>query len=93
MLFLATALHETGGGNLGSYKDYRALKEVGGSGAGYLQITGKNTNHRAFLDYIGDSFVGDTQDYIAKNYAWESAGWVWSICKHNNTVPNLNDYV
>jgi hypothetical protein len=63
-------------------------------GAGYIQITHRET-HLAFLKSMGDDFSGaDTATYISENYALESALWFWSSEKAKSTsVGSLNDYV
>lgn len=60
-------------------------------GAGYIQITSKDT-HREFLKSMNDSFAGiDTATYIEKHYALEASAWYWS--KMNKTSEkNLNAY-
>jgi hypothetical protein len=62
-------------------------------GAGYIQITHKET-HKKFLESVNDSFDGaDTATYIAENYPWEAAGWFWSATDAKSTsAGSLNDY-
>ena len=54
-------------------------------GAGHLQLTW-DYNYKAFADYMGDPRIyTDGPQYVAKNYAWLSAGWVWV----NNGINNI----
>ena len=54
-------------------------------GAGHLQLTW-DYNYQAFADYMGDPRIyTDGPQYVAKNYAWLSAGWVWV----NNGINNI----
>jgi len=97
-LFLATTGHESGLGKdtleklqgettMGGYKNNER-------GAGYIQITWKDT-HRKFLDSVGDDFSGeDTATYISTHYPWEAAAWFWSSKEAKSTsAGSLNDYV
>jgi hypothetical protein len=94
---MATCGHESGKGRLtleglnkdgstvGSYKKTER-------GAGYIQITWRET-HLEFLESVNDNFTGeDTAAYIAKNYPWEAAGWFWSSVAKTGQ-GSLNNYV
>ncbi|KAK2955031.1 putative Membrane-bound lytic murein transglycosylase D precursor [Blattamonas nauphoetae] len=55
-------------------------------GAGYLQMTGRY-NYQKFANYVGDQNVMQGVQYVARNYAWKSAGFWW----HNNKMNALCD--
>ena len=100
-LFLATCAHESGRGRLRleglplfSWVSY----SIHDRGAGYLQITHRNT-HLAFLASVGDGFNGqNTAEHIANNWPWESAAWFWTRMGANmrpsvRTAPDtLNNF-
>lgn len=78
---------ETGGDAHYAEHGYRAEER----GAGYLQITHR-PKQLEFLKAVKDSFHGaDTATYIAENYPWESACWIWSEGK-TSPAPNPNEY-
>lgn len=78
---------ETGGDAHYTEHGYRAEER----GAGYLQITHR-PKQLEFLKAVKDSFHGaDTATYIAENYPWESACWIWSEGK-TSPAPNPNEY-
>ena len=93
-LFFATCGHESGKGRTrleqlnadgSTVGDYSPNER----GAGYIQITHRNT-HLAFLASIGDSFIGEnTAEYIAQNYPWEAAAWFWTSTRFANIRPSL----
>lgn len=98
-LFLATCGHESGKGlsmlellNSDGSTVGRYFPEQ--RGAGYIQITWRDT-HLEFLKSVGDGFNGeDTATYIAQNYPWEAAGWFWSSTKAKKAGKvSLNEYV
>lgn len=61
-------------------------------GAGYIQITWRDT-HLEFLNAMGDSFNGDnTADYIAQNYPIEAFVWYWTNAD-KTSMHSLNVYV
>ncbi len=61
-------------------------------GAGYIQITWRET-HLKFLNAINDSFNGeDTATYIAENYPIEASVWYWTSFEKTGE-GNLNAYV
>lgn len=73
---------------------YFANKKYGKNerGAGYIQITWRNT-HLAFLKSMNDSFSGaDTATYIANKYPMEASAWFWSNMQKTGE-GNLNAYV
>jgi predicted chitinase len=97
-LFLATCGHESGKGSNSLEKLNKDGTTVGEykkneRGAGYIQITWKDT-HKKFLKTVNDSFDGeDTATYISDNYPWEAAGWFWSSKEAKSTAAgSLNDY-
>ena len=46
-------------------------------GAGYLMMRGRK-NYQEFADYVDDDDVmNQGAEYVAKNYAWKSAGFTW----------------
>ena len=50
-------------------------------GAGYIHLTWKTTYYE-FAKYIGDpKILEEGAEYVAENYAWESAAWFWSVYK------------
>lgn len=58
-------------------------------GAGYIQLS-HDYNYREFADYIGDpEVINQGYSYVAKNYAWETAGWYWSV--YANINNGIND--
>lgn len=91
-LFMATCGHESGKGRLRleslpllSWVNYEPHER----GAGYIQITWRET-HLAFLESVKDSFSGqNTAEYIAQNYPWEAAAWFWTSPAHANLRPSL----
>lgn len=95
-MFFATVASETDCGRLVleeggdahyAKHGYRAEER----GAGYLQITHRS-KQLEFLEAVEDPFQGaDTAAYIAENYPWESACWVWSVGK-TSPAPNPNEY-
>ncbi|OPZ89759.1 MAG: tRNA nuclease WapA precursor [Firmicutes bacterium ADurb.Bin419] len=96
-LFMATMAEESGWGKYtieqGS-DSYFAGKKYGknGRGAGYIQITWRDT-HLKFLKSMGDNFSGaDTAQYIADHYPMEAAAWFWSN-EAKTGEGNLNAYV
>lgn len=61
-------------------------------GAGYIQITWRET-HLKFLNAINDSFNGkNTATYIAENYPIEASVWYWTSFEKTGE-GNLNAYV
>lgn len=54
-------------------------------GAGYLQVTGKN-NYQALAKAAGDPKIMNGAEYVAKNYAWESAGYWWKSNNMNKRI-------
>ena len=97
-LFMATMAAESDWGKKsleeGSEKYFNDHGYTGNTrGAGYIQITGKDT-HKEFLKSIPeDSYSGkDTATYIANNYALEASAWYWSNMKKTGE-GNLNAYV
>ena len=96
-LFMATMAAESDYGRVALEEgsdSYFAEKSYGKNrrGAGYIQITHKET-HLAFLKTMNDSFSGeDTASYIAKNYAMEASAWYWSKMQKTGE-GNLNAYV
>ena len=55
-------------------------------GAGYIQITWKDAYYK-FAKYIGDDEILNRGcEYVAGNYAWESAGWFWTVFKKLNSM-------
>lgn len=60
--------------NLGAkYKNYGAKYR----GAGALQLT-HYCEYKGFSDFINDpKIVSEGAGYVAKNYFWDSAGWLW----------------
>ena len=73
-----TMLHEKYNGTPEEY-----FKKVDGGakyrGAGYIHLTHKY-NYQAFANYVNDPKVVDEgYSYVEKYYAWEAAGWFWSV--------------
>lgn len=95
-MFFATAASETDCGRLvletGGDAYYTAHGYTANErGAGYLQITHR-PKQLEFLGAVQDAFQGaDTASYIAENYPWESACWMWSEGK-TSPAPNPNEY-
>lgn len=95
-MFFATAASETncgqwvlenGGDAYYAAHGYKAEER----GAGYLQMTHR-PKQLEFLNEVQDTFHGvDTAAYIAENYPWESACWMWSVGK-TSPSPNPNEY-
>ncbi|BCN29436.1 RHS repeat-associated core domain-containing protein [Anaeromicropila herbilytica] len=97
-LFMATMAAESDYGRTALEEgsdSYFAGKSYGKNrrGAGYIQITHKET-HLTFLKTIPNcSYSGeDTATYIAKNYAVEASAWYWSKMQKTGE-GNLNAYV
>ena len=96
-LFMATCGHESNKGR-STIEDINNDGTTVGAytpnerGAGYIQITWRNT-HLEFLKSVEDSTtVSNTAKYIAETYPWEAAGWFWSVSKMTGK-DNLNNYV
>lgn len=95
-MFFATVASETDCGRLvlenGGDAHYAAHGyKAEERGAGYLQITHR-PKQLEFLGAVQDTFHGaDTATYIAENYPWESACWMWSEGK-TSPAPNPNEY-
>ena len=78
-------------------RDFKEYNNVPGSpameddgakyrGAGYIQKTWKDAYYK-FAKYIGDDEILNRGcEYVAANYAWESAGWFWSVFKKLNSL-------
>ncbi len=96
-LFMATMAEESNWGKDALEKGTEAYclsngYTSGTRGAGYIQITGENTQ-KAFLKSMNDTFSGDdTASYIAQKYALEASAWYWSNAVKTGE-GNLNDYV
>ncbi len=77
----------------GDPNEYFKKRVEGGAkyrGAGYIQLTHKS-NYQAFADATGDQkIVDEGYDYVAKNYAWEAAGFWWNDNGMNELVDNGN---
>ena len=57
-------------------------------GAGYIQMTW-DFNYEAFAIEMGDPGIYEYgAGYVAENYAWTSAGWIWSIMDMNSRIAN-----
>jgi len=98
-LFMATCAHESGLGQwrienlpLPSWTQYSIHER----GAGYIQLTWRNT-HLRFLQSVNDNFNGNnTAEYIANNYVWEAAVWFWAVGPYGSNLrpsvrPNPNN--
>ena len=76
-------------GNKSGTDDYKTFR-----GSGYLHLTGRY-NYQKFSDHIATEYGADplimSEGYsrIASTYAWESAGWYWSILRPSQGF-NLN---
>lgn len=76
-MFLSTVAHESKTGLLerGATSLYR--------GAGYIQLTGID-NYRAYSIAVGDpKILSQGAEYVAANYAWDSAAWYWNAPGNN----------
>ena len=87
--FLSQCMYETDFGlgmiEYASGNAYEGRKDLGNiyigdgpkfKGAGFIHLTGRY-NYQLFANYIGDQKVMQGHTYVAKNYAWEVAGWFW----------------
>ncbi|MFB0841350.1 hypothetical protein [Paenibacillus oleatilyticus] len=92
--FLAQCLHESRVGIIEKYNgnpdDY--FKNIDGGakyrGAGYIQLTGKS-NYQAFANFMKkQEIVEEGYSFVAKNYAWEAAGFWWRDNDMNANVDN-----
>ena len=63
------------------------------SGTGYIHLTGRY-NYQKFADYINDQkIMQEGWSYVESNYAWEAAGYFWSVLTRANSVasnPNVH---
>lgn len=54
-------------------------------------MTGRE-NYEDFATYIGDEkILTEGADYVAKNYAWEVAGFFWEKRKINSVIDDGGD--
>jgi RHS repeat-associated protein len=96
-LFMATMAAESDFGRdkleVGTEKYFKSNGYTANTrGAGYIQITGADTQKK-FLKTIPKPYSGkDTASYIARNYALEASAWYWSNMKKTGE-GNLNAYV
>ncbi|WP_317368902.1 hypothetical protein [uncultured Tyzzerella sp.] len=60
-------------------------------GAGYIQITGKDT-YLSYSKYLGDELIV-TEGYkrVSKFYAWDASGWYWRDYKKYANLNRLCD--
>ena len=95
-LFMATCGHESDRGLLTSEKGEESYFQSNGytyntRGAGYIQVTG--SDQALFLNHMGVKAPNsNTAEFIAENYAWESAAWEWAVHEKGGGVV-LNTYV
>ena len=98
--FISQCSHESSGGyyteEIASGEDYENRPDLGNiypgdgpkyKGGGYLQLTGRY-NYQGFSNAMGDKKIIDIGvTYVAKYYAWSSAGYWWD----NNSMNRLVD--